>query len=57
MSKYEVDYSYDEPRLSFVEVYAKDADDAEYEAEVLIRTSYPEAINIEIIEVREIELD
>lgn len=58
MSKtYEVDFSYDDPIIGSIVVVADDADDADYEATMHITRSYPEAINIEIIEVREIELD
>lgn len=52
---YEVEFAYNVPEWSTVELDAATKEDAELEADTIIKDLYPEAINIEILGVKEIK--
>ena len=54
MKEYEVNITYDEPRVAEVTVYADDSYEAETEALKQFEETHPEAINPEIDEVTEL---
>jgi hypothetical protein len=55
MTMYEVEFAYNVPEWSTVELDAATKEDAELEADTIIKDLYPEAINIEILGVKEIK--
>lgn len=58
MKQWHVDYSYSEPRWGDVEFPAHDIprEEVEAEARTFIEDMYPEALDIEITRVEEIEI-
>lgn len=51
---FKVDFTYNEPRWGDVEVPVDTKDDAEYEALMYIKDIYPEAIDVEITSIKEV---
>jgi hypothetical protein len=54
MTEYKIDFGYVEPRIGEVELTAKDETEAREYALDAIQASYPEAEDVEIIEVNEL---
>lgn len=56
MTRFEIEFSYNEPRWGTIEIEAATKEDAEVEAENHIALSYPEAVDVSIDSVVEFEV-
>lgn len=55
MPMFEVEFSYNVPEWSSVELTAVSKEDAEIDADAVIKDMYPEATDVEILGVKEIK--